>query len=71
MSAYRWNDREFATRREVTDAIAAEVAQWLCDGDAGSVTRGEDVFCLEIQIRMRDTDGGENDSRQHVKPARD
>ena len=49
---YQWGDEEYATRTACEDAIAAALASYLCDADAGVVLHGINAYCLKINVTL-------------------
>ena len=49
---YQWCDEEYATRTECEDAIAAALASYLCDADAGVVTHGINAYLIKINVTL-------------------
>ena len=51
---YHWNEQDFKTKAECEKAIETEVAEYLCNGGAGSVeVEGESgARCLNIRIQI-------------------
>lgn len=48
---YQW-DEEYATRTACEDAIAAALASYLCDADAGVVTHGINACLIKINVTI-------------------
>ena len=49
---YQWGDEEYATRTACEDAIAAALASYLCDADAGVVTHGINAYLIKINVTL-------------------
>ena len=52
---YQWGDEEYeeyATRTACEDAIAAALASYLCDADAGMVTHGINAYLIKINVTL-------------------
>ena len=49
---YQWGDDEYATPTECEEAIAAALASYLCDADAGVVTHGINAYLIKINVTL-------------------